>query len=593
MIFKRMKSGIQRKYLKHMLALLVLALLMSSIGVWLTTYQRMKSTIVDKYAFLDEEMGIALDALFQKSDEVLAECIINTDVQNSLRIKKLEEVEKTTISKYFAYIDMENVSEYCYVDNKKNVYTRSYSKIDYEDFKNSKLAARLGKSYATTKWFLAPDNLFGDGEEALFIGRYVHSMEYAHEPGMLFLKMSPKFLEEVLGRNTDSISEAAVGIMDEKGNIWKSWHPGGYEMPDSDTKLIREMAKEDVSGMICQGEKIDSGLLSAYRQNETGLIVYTIVTDSVISQDMGKTLLILGGIYLMVAVVAINLSIYFSKRFAKPIKMISEEMTSFDGNDFSRKIELNTNTELDQIGKSYNQMLRNIENLLEEIKMQEKELRTSEMNMLISQINPHFMYNTLDTIYMLARINGEETSMRMIQALSKYLRLSLSKGNDIVTVEDELENMKSYMEIQQIRNENLFDFRIDCQVDAKNTWILKLILQPLVENSIKYGFCEIYKGGEIHILIKEIESMLCVEVWNNGKPIDEKMAMKINALNGAPLRAIKECFPDKKHGYGVTNVMTRLRLKYGEDVRFEYRAEENGTRCIIRIPDDGKENKEF
>ena len=170
-------------------------------------------------------------------------------------------------------------------------------------------------------------------------------------------------------------------------------------------------------------------------------------------------------------------------------------MTSFDGNGFSRKIELNTNTELDQIGKSYNQMLLNIENLLEEIKMQEKELRTSEMNMLISQINPHFMYNTLDTIYMLAPINGAATSMRMIQALSKYLRLSLSKGNDIVTVEDELENVKSYMEIQQIRNENLFDFRIDCQVDAKNTWILKLILQPLVENSIKYGFCEIYSNG--------------------------------------------------------------------------------------------------
>ena len=134
----KMKSGIQKKYLKYTIALLILALLMSSIGVWMFTYRRLSSAIVDKYTSLDEKMGIALDSLFQKSDEVLAECILNTDVQDSLRTGNLEEVEKTTISKYFAYIDMEHVSEYCYVDNKQNVYTRSYSKIDYEDFKKSK-----------------------------------------------------------------------------------------------------------------------------------------------------------------------------------------------------------------------------------------------------------------------------------------------------------------------------------------------------------------------------------------------------------------------------------------------------------------------
>ena len=120
----KMKSGIQKKYLKYTIALLILALLMSSIGVWMFTYRRLSSAIVDKYTSLDEKMGIALDSLFQKSDEVLAECILNTDVQDSLRTGNLEEVEKTTISKYFAYIDMEHVSEYCYVDNKQNVYTR-------------------------------------------------------------------------------------------------------------------------------------------------------------------------------------------------------------------------------------------------------------------------------------------------------------------------------------------------------------------------------------------------------------------------------------------------------------------------------------
>ena len=143
-------------------------------------------------------------------------------------------------------------------------------------------------------------------------------------------------------------------------------------------------------------------------------------------------------------------------------------MTSFDGNDFTHIIQIHTDTELDKIGHAYNEMLKNIEEFQNEIKNQQKELRISEMNTLISQINPHFLYNTLDTIYMLARINGEEKTMKMIQALSKYLRLSLSKGREIVTVEDELENVKSYMEIQQIRNENLFHYEIECGEELKN-----------------------------------------------------------------------------------------------------------------------------
>lgn len=340
--------------------------------------------------------------------------------------------------------------------------------------------------------------------------------------------------------------------------------------------------------MILEGEHVKGGVLSAYRQAETGFVVFSFVPDEVLNQGLAEIILVFAGIYLVVIIVAVVLSMYFAERFTKPIQTINEAMTGFDGNDFERTIELHTNTELDEIGLSYNKMLANIQRLLEEIKDQEKELRTSELNMLISQINPHFLYNTLDTIYMLARINKEETTMKMIQALSTYLRLSLSKGSEIVTVEDELENVKSYMEIQQIRNENLFSYEVDCQVDASHTWVLKLILQPLVENAIKYGFCNIFEGGWIRIQVRKEGEILCLEVYNSGTPIEKEIMEKINAMNEMPLSRLKECFPDKKRGYGVVNIMTRLRLKYGDAVRFCYEAEQDGTRCLIKIPGGGK-----
>lgn len=190
---------------------------------------------------------------------------------------------------------------------------------------------------------------------------------------------------------------------------------------------------------------------------------------------------------------------------------------------------------------------------------------------------------------MLARLNKEETTMRMIQALSKYLRLSLSKGREIVTVEDELENVKSYMEIQQIRNADLFRYEIDCQVDAGKELVLKLILQPIVENAIKYGFRDIFEGGIIRIQIQKDEKYLVFCIYNNGTPIEEEMRSRVNALAEMPFAEMKECFPDKRHGYGVINIVTRLRLKYEEDIQFYFTAEENGTKCVIRVPEQGEE----
>lgn len=585
------RSGIQKRYLKYTAALLGLALLLSSFGVMLSVRNRLTNSIVDKYEFLTERMGLTLENMFQQTDEATAECIFYEDVQESLQTQGLEDVKHIALSKYFAYIDLDYVADYCYVDNKGNVYSRSYSDVTYQDVEESGFRRYLGDEYSRTKWFWAKDTLFGTDDYALFIGRYVRSLEYAHEPGMLFFKMEDGFLREITGMNQELTDEAAVGVIDRSGQICMSSSPEDFEegerMPDDIAERITDRQETQASGMILAGEKVKGGILSAYLDGNSGMTVFSFVPDRLLNEGLIPIFLVLAGIYLLVAVLAVILSIYFSRRFTKPIQVIKEAMTEFDGNNFDRTIDLHTNTELDEIGHSYNKMLDNIHRLLEEIKDQERELRRTELNMLISQINPHFLYNTLDTIYMLARINKEETTMRMIQALSKYLRLSLNKGSDIVSVDDELENVKSYMEIQQIRNQSLFTYEIDCQVDAAQTYVLKLILQPLVENAVKYGFQDIFEGGVIRIVVKKDEGALYLSVANNGTPIEQSMMEKINHMNQLPVSELKDCFPDKKHGYGVVNILTRLRLKYGDGAAFYCEAEADGTTCTIKIPGDG------
>lgn len=590
MRIKRPKSGIQRKYLKYILALLLLALFLSSICVTVYVHGKLETAIIDKYSFMCEKMGFTMDSQFQKTDEATAECILNEEIQKSLRAGTMTSgVERNMLSKYFAYIDLEDVLEYCYVDNKRHVYTRSYSRITYHAFRKSRLEDFLGADYSRTKWFWTEDTLFGMGKPALFVGRYVRNMDYAHEPGMLFLKMNPSFLENMLEGEKDDAPKVITGITDDKGDICISRSPEGMEISDGNREALSALAQTDENGLFMDGAKVEGGVLSAYRQKESGFIVFVFVPNRVLYMGMGQILLVMAGIYFIVMILAVVLSVHFSKRLSKPIQDISLAMEGFKGNDYSRMEELHTNTELDQIGYSYNEMLGNIEQLVKEVKEQEKEVHAMEMNVLINQINPHFLYNTLDTIYMLARINKEGTTMRMIQALSKYLRLCLSKGGTVVTVEDELENVKNYMLIQQIRNTNLFHYEIQCEVDQEKEQIVKLILQPIVENAIKYGFRQIYEGGLIRISVLKEGDYLVFAVYNNGTPMEEKICNKVNGLMYMSLSEMKNCFQEKKNGYGIVNIVTRLRLKYMDDIVFKVIREKDGTTFLIKVPGQKEE----
>ena len=564
------KSGIQRKYLRYIMGLLLLAILLSSIGVWIYVRQSLTTEVTDKYEFLNEKMGLALDTLSKEADEGTAECITYDQVQESLKKASFADVEKNSLQKYFAYMNLDHVAEYCYVDNKNNVYARSYSHIDYEDFSDSHLEDYMGDSYAKTQWFWAKDTLFGTAKEALFIGRYVHSMEYASKPGLLLIKMNDSFLETILGKDRSMTDEVQIGILDKKGNLCAAWCPKGTKISDAVKQEVYKISAQKTSGILAKSRRVSGGVCSIYKESSSEMTVFTVVPSSVMTQGTMRVLTVLIGIYLFVAVVAVVLSIYFSKRFTSPIREISEEMTQFDGNDFSRLIELNTNTELDQIGHSYNKMLKNIENLLAEIKEQEGVLRRTELNMLLAQINPHFLYNTLDTIYMLARINGEETTMKMIQALSRYLRLSLSKGSDIVTVEDELENVKNYVRIQNYRFRDKFTLKLeldDLGELPENYMMPTLTLQPIVENAIHHGLEPKISPGTILIRGFLTQSKLILQIRDNGVGMssDQLDTLRARLFQSDDLAPVRKEGEGARHGAGIAlkNVHQRLQLFFG------------------------------
>lgn len=589
--FQSLFYGIQSRFLKYVLLLLAAALAFSGLIVGIVMQHSLKKAALEKYTYTNEKISMVLLEQYEKSDALMKRCIANQEFQNSLLSRQPTTTERQSLDELLSYLDMDYLQNYLYVDNKGNVYGKPYQRIPYETFLKSGILEHLGEEYSVTKWFVEEDTLFRSEEPALFIGRYIRSMEFAHDPGVLLLKLGNGFFDGVLRESTDE--EGTYLFLDEEGRLLfqKSYQTDTLSKQriirlGEDIKAERGQTSHGKASGIVKCGSIGSALYSW--QEETGFYVVTFLPNRILNEAVFRTISIMLLVYIAAVALAVLLSVYFSKRFTSPIRQINDAMQAFDagaeGRSEEMRLELCTNTELDTIGNSFNKMSENIRQLMTEIRQQERELYNSELNSLMYQINPHFLYNTLDTIYMLARINREETTMKMIQALSRFLKVSLSKGSGVIPLEDELEHVKSYMDIQKIRNPDLFTYEICCEKKLMDARVLKLILQPLVENSIKHGFCDIYEGGIIRIIVNLDGESLVLQVWNNGTPVEEAVIELIRQMYQCDYREMYGFFKDREGGYGVSNVMARLRLKYGTDMEYYYEIQDGGTLCTIRIP---------
>lgn len=585
--FMKVKSyGIQSRFLKYVMLLLAVALLLSGMGVGIVVNKNINRSTIEKYAYVNEKISLILQNEYDKTDVVMKKCIANQEFQTSLLNKEFTQEEQESLNRFLSAVDLDHVEDYLYIDNKENIYSKSYKDITYDDVIESGFVSALGKEYSRTEWIWAKDTLFHTEENALFVGRYIRNREFTHKPGMLFFRLDSNFFDFIL---EDVRTEKGVYFfLDSSGKVCSYHVPPESSLNQEEMESIGKQVFLDSQKINSENKeqifRIKEGVVVYEFQPKFGFMAATLIPNGVLNEVTIRTIVILVGVFILATGIALILSVYFSKRFTKPIREINDAMAGFDGEDFSKKLRIQTQTELDTIGNSYNKMLKNIELLVDEVKEKERSLRNSELNSLIYQINPHFLYNTLDTIYMLARINKEETTMKMIQALSKFLKISLSKGSDIIPVSAELEHVKSYMEIQRIRNNNLFTYDITCQKGLEDFRILKLILQPLVENAIKHGFQKIYEGGVIGIQVVSEEKNIMIRVWNNGVPMEEAVQEKIQSMADMDLKDMADAFEGQDGGYGVRNVMSRLFLKYGKQVEFYYETRQEGTCCVIKIP---------
>ncbi len=531
--------GIQSIFLKYVLTLLTIAMVLSGIGIGTLLGKNVNQATVSQYTYVNDRIAVLLQNEYARTDAVMKRCLESQEIQDSLRSRQPDSIEKEKLELMLSYADLKYLETYVYVDNKQNLYLQAYRDTSYEKLCASGLKQALGDGYSKICWIWTKDKVFGREGNYLFIGRFMRNMEFHHEPGMLFFQINEGIFQNILKEAAQE--DGICMILDTDRKLCYRTHKDSYEFSKKQQQRLRSKIAKYKNAGILQGRFDVKGLGTILFQtvSDSGFTAVTLIPDSIFHAVAVRNLIILLGVYAVIAVVAVICSVYFSRRFTRPVTQISNAMKEFEGGDFSSHLQLHTNTELDTIGNAFNNMVKNIEQLVQEVKENECALRKSELSSLKYQINPHFLYNTLDTIYMLARMNGEEVTMKMIQALSKFMKVSLSKGSDVIPVADELEHVKSYMEIQKIRNNDLFQYEISCEEHLKQVPVLKLILQPLVENAIKHGFAKIYEDGRIWIRVCQDQEELVFQIENNGEQMQLEIIELIQMMGEEELSAVR------------------------------------------------------
>ena len=283
--------------------------------------------------------------------------------------------------------------------------------------------------------------------------------------------------------------------------------------------------------------------------------------------------------FVAVLLLIVFISHYIPLSISRPITELVEVTQQVSQGNLQVRSHVNTGVEAKQLSESLNTMIDKINALLEQVKKEQIRIRKAEFELLQAQINPHFLYNTLDTIIWLAESDEQKQVVHMVESLSDFFRTSLNQGKDIISIKEEIQHVRSYLEIQQMRYQDILEYEIDVPEEFYQNTIPKITVQPLVENALYHGIKNKRGKGKITVRGYREDSFFILEVRDNGIGMQtERLVQVRNALLYKQLAESKV--------YGLYNVNERIRLNCGEEYGLRISSTyQEGTTVKIFLPD--------
>lgn len=363
-------------------------------------------------------------------------------------------------------------------------------------------------------------------------------------------------------RNIDTLEDR---VDDIKVSLEEGGHyDANIEMLDNNIYILTELIQDDIQYYIYYQTQSIENLKVQLNEQISRFVIWGILVLALII--FGTSIV----------------SYVISNSIIRPVRKLCGVTSRISEGDFSVRAQVNTNDEMAMLADSVNEMSEHLEVMVSKIKEDERKMRHTELRLLQEQINPHFLYNTLDTIVWLIEGNSPDQAVDMVMSLSDFFRLVLSHGKEFISVRDEERHIRSYLELQHARYHDIMEYEIDIDSALYPYRILKLTLQPLVENALYHGIkYKRAKGcirvtGSIHKDAAEDRLILVVE--------DTGVGMAPEELDKLQKEIVKPC-KDTESGFGLANVNERIRMNFGMEYGLAISSVKGeGTRVQVEIP---------
>ena len=404
------------------------------------------------------------------------------------------------------------------------------------------------------------------GERVISLGRSLDFTSVSFPRGVLALSMREEELYSLIGQGSE---KELIYVVDEEGGILSAKNK--ELLSRSLAELIGVELPQEKEGRLfleVEGEQC----LVVYNRMEQGWRTVALIPLEDILKETREGVRNILGIAGVSLLLSLGMVLFISGYLNGRIRSLTAQTARIEAGDFKGRIQIRGNDEIEQLSRAVNNMTERLEGLVQELYHKELSRRDAELYALQSQINPHFLYNTLSAIASLAIRRGDEQISALIDHLSSFYRISLNKGMKYISIQNELEITRHYIAVQDMRFGDQFQesYELDGKLYPYKT--MKLILQPFVENAVNHAM----GTGErvLHVLIRLYRrgDAICFEVEDDGPGMCEEKLQQLNA--GRP-----------EAGFGIRSVDERIRLAYGEDfgVRIES-APKKGTKAVVTIP---------
>ena len=579
--FSLKNLSIQSSIFMYFTVTAIIAIALISLIIFQRFTNSLNATIIEENSGIVGQLGESVDSYLRNvmkvSDSIYYNVIKNTDISN-------DDIKK---GMNLIYVNNDNMIDDIALISGKGELIESMPALRLKDNSNVLEKDFFKKSMAESEYinFSMPHirDLFDRNESSYsWVISLSRAVEVTDEgkatQALLLINLNYRYFEEIFS-NVNLGNGGYVYLTNDRGDI--IWHPKQNEIYSGRFNEDNKYAATLKDGITVENLSGKNLTLNVRTIGYTGWKLVG-VTPSV---TPNATLNIYGIKFRFFVVFVADLFLFLlaminafiSDKISNPIKRLDGSVREIESGNLDVEIVPSGSYEVEHLGKSIKNMLGRIKVLMSDLVAEHNAKRKSEFDTLQSQINPHFLYNTLDIIVWMIENENSDKAVNIVTALAKFFRISLSKGKNIITVKDEVEHVRNYLMIQNMRFKNRFEYSIDVDEKVLSYSSLKLMLQPLVENAIYHGMEFMDGDGEIDVKVFKEDDSLYFTITDNGLGMSEDMVETLLS---------KDFVSSKKgSGIGVKNVNERIKLYFGSEYGLKVESEpDEGTKITIHLP---------